>query len=647
MIKRGLIFTVMLLLFFYPVFAEDWIFNSNSADLNVDISSEIQITGSVKDLRVNLSLYPKSSDFQNVLSQTSQPEAEKEQDSLIFFWPNPSQNKVTMQVNSKIRSYEKIQPIYSKVSFPIKNLDTEYEDYLEPSELINSDNKQIIAKASELASGETDLYKVVHKIGKWIKENIEYDLDPSLIYSSQSASWTLENKKAVCDEMSTLFIALNRAMGIPAKFVSGYAYTDDPRFREGWGPHAWAEVYFPGNGWVPIDVTYGQLGDVDLTHVELRKGADVTKSSTYYSWYGGEVNTEELKTEISLVSTTGAKESPIELKTSVIKQEVGFGSYNLMEVEIENKRNYYVPVTLITGASEIIEIMGDNIEYVILEPRQTKKLYWLIKVQNDLDSKYIYTAYLTAATQRTNNTVSLSIDADNREYSFDDMQERLEELEQEEEKSFSKDILINCGYKSSIYVSDDLEIKCNLTNMGNINFENLKVCLGTDCETINLKINQQNSVDFSYSSDAAGEKNLKVKATNTEITKIITLTVNVLGKPEVDIGISSPNSVMFDQEFDIKVNLTAGSSPVANSKIKIYTNNRQIYEKYIGDLTSQQLILQIEGSQLDQGMNNIKVELEFSDLKNNTYTESETFAITLEQLTLWQSIMHFFIHLFA
>ena len=93
--------------------------------------------------------------------------------------------------------------------------------------------------------------------------------------------------------MSALFVSMCRAVGIPARFVSGWAYTDnDVLFNEPWGGHVCAEVYFPEEGddgggiWVPFDVTYGQLGFLDAGHVLLQTSADVVESNVEYSAQG-------------------------------------------------------------------------------------------------------------------------------------------------------------------------------------------------------------------------------------------------------------------------------------------------------------------------------------------------------------------------
>jgi hypothetical protein len=78
-------------------------------------------------------------------------------------------------------------------------------------------------------------------------------------YHSQSPQDTLVSKKGICYDFAKLFVALSRANGIPSRVVRGLAFDFKPNvnfYVENYG-HAWAEVYLPVYGWVPIDPTFG------------------------------------------------------------------------------------------------------------------------------------------------------------------------------------------------------------------------------------------------------------------------------------------------------------------------------------------------------------------------------------------------------
>lgn len=56
-----------------------------------------------------------------------------------------------------------------------------------------------------------------------------------------------------------LLITLMRMNGIPARWQSGWTFTDG-KYDD---IHDWAEIYLVPYGWVPVDVTYGQLASRD------------------------------------------------------------------------------------------------------------------------------------------------------------------------------------------------------------------------------------------------------------------------------------------------------------------------------------------------------------------------------------------------
>ena len=66
-------------------------------------------------------------------------------------------------------------------------------------------------------------------------------------------TWT--QKQGSCRDLAVLFIEVCRAVGLAARFVSGYQ-EGDPEQQER-DLHAWAEVYLPGAGWRGYDPTQG------------------------------------------------------------------------------------------------------------------------------------------------------------------------------------------------------------------------------------------------------------------------------------------------------------------------------------------------------------------------------------------------------
>jgi transglutaminase-like putative cysteine protease len=79
---------------------------------------------------------------------------------------------------------------------------------------------------------------------------------------------TLLERRGSCRDYSVLFMAMCRSLGIAAKFVSGYYFSDpsQPQYL-----HAWVNVYLPGGGWRGYDPTQNCL--VSGRHIPLAASA--------------------------------------------------------------------------------------------------------------------------------------------------------------------------------------------------------------------------------------------------------------------------------------------------------------------------------------------------------------------------------------
>lgn len=114
-----------------------------------------------------------------------------------------------------------------------------------------------------------------------------------LLSQARGASFALRNGYGDCDEFSTLFIALNRARGIPsidhtawlADFVTGYNGTDD-----GAAAHAYPMIYVKGVGMLPADPTRGNTNffdnwlKTDEKRITLTRGPDKPYRHLSYRW---------------------------------------------------------------------------------------------------------------------------------------------------------------------------------------------------------------------------------------------------------------------------------------------------------------------------------------------------------------------------
>lgn len=106
-----------------------------------------------------------------------------------------------------------------------------------------------------------------------IKESLAYERREAP--GVQSPLETLERRRGSCRDFAILMIEAARALGVAARFVSGYIYVprgDDEPVRLGGGAtHAWCQIYLPGAGWVEFDPTNGLVGSKDLIRVAVAR----------------------------------------------------------------------------------------------------------------------------------------------------------------------------------------------------------------------------------------------------------------------------------------------------------------------------------------------------------------------------------------
>jgi transglutaminase-like putative cysteine protease len=84
---------------------------------------------------------------------------------------------------------------------------------------------------------------------------------------------TLDIGSGSCRDLAVLMLAVLRARGIAARFVSGYLHLadgdDDEDCADGGNTHAWVQAYVPGPGWVDFDPSGGSVGNENLVRVAV------------------------------------------------------------------------------------------------------------------------------------------------------------------------------------------------------------------------------------------------------------------------------------------------------------------------------------------------------------------------------------------
>lgn len=120
--------------------------------------------------------------------------------------------------------------------------------------------------------GNDDLARL-HDLSMRVHGAISYETGKSAI------AWTAEDAVAaghgVCQDHTHVFLACARAMGLPARYVSGYLRMDGQDEQS--ATHAWAEAHVEGLGWVGFDIS--NAISPDTRYVRVATGLDYTEAA--------------------------------------------------------------------------------------------------------------------------------------------------------------------------------------------------------------------------------------------------------------------------------------------------------------------------------------------------------------------------------
>lgn len=135
---------------------------------------------------------------------------------------------------------------------------------LEPEPLIQSDDPRIIKRAREVTARRASWRQDPKRVAEQLTHAVYGELQKSITFSVPNAVQVLETKKGDCNEHTVLYVAMARALGLPARTAVGLVYVNGAFFY-----HAWPEVWL--GEWVAMDPTFGQV-PADAAHIRFIVG---------------------------------------------------------------------------------------------------------------------------------------------------------------------------------------------------------------------------------------------------------------------------------------------------------------------------------------------------------------------------------------
>ncbi|MEK3936561.1 transglutaminase family protein [Sporosarcina sp. FSL W7-1349] len=204
---------------------------------------------------------------------------------------NATGKYATVIANSNNTSYSAVElPSYllefEEHKYSLQKLRaTKMEDFSYTTENLNPYLQlpdQLPSRVRELAmdiAGESEsVYEKAKAIERYFARNgfvyAQQDIPVPRMGQDYVDQFLFETKRGYCDNFSTSMVVMLRSIGIPARWVKGFAPGEEARNADGEKiyrvtnneAHSWVEAYMPGVGWMPFEPTIGFTNTADIEY---------------------------------------------------------------------------------------------------------------------------------------------------------------------------------------------------------------------------------------------------------------------------------------------------------------------------------------------------------------------------------------------
>jgi transglutaminase-like putative cysteine protease len=176
---------------------------------------------------------------------------------------------------------EQTAPHLSAVSLSI----TEKQQELQPDALVPVTGlpAEIAVKVTQ---GKTEPIDKAHVIYDYVFTTMRYD-KTGTGWGHGDVLYACDAKKGNCTDFHSLFVAMARSQGIPARFEIGFPLPPDKHSAEIAGYHCWSDFWMDGKGWIPVDISEAWkhpekrdyfFGSHDVNRMQFSMGRDLQLS---------------------------------------------------------------------------------------------------------------------------------------------------------------------------------------------------------------------------------------------------------------------------------------------------------------------------------------------------------------------------------
>lgn len=236
---------------------------TRSTDTNL---KQLRIKAFYREDLIYTTYYSKRTEY-GAVADACIENIDDEKEYLIEYYPN-NYNKLVKNESDKLDEYESF--VYSTYT-----------------KLADKTKERLLEIADNNGLSELDTDEIPQAVKEFIMSRGEYSFVPDAMTKGEDfAPWFIEsNSKGYCVHYATSAATLLRALGIPARYVTGYfAPTLKNQFVDitNCNSHAWVEYYDKSKGWVMLDATPpAYLNNSNYSNTSNTQSTDSTNSSAY------------------------------------------------------------------------------------------------------------------------------------------------------------------------------------------------------------------------------------------------------------------------------------------------------------------------------------------------------------------------------
>ncbi len=204
---------------------------------------------------------------------------EKETGNLALYaeWTKAAKERsLTLSFNASAMELIKKDSPTEESDIPV-----EIREYLKSTEFIPTDGK-VREIALQVTKGKKKVSEKARAVYEWVVENTYRDQNVKGC-GVGDVEKMLVQKGGKCADISSVFVAVARAAGVPAREVFGLRLGKKDNEDMTGGHHCWVEFYVPGYGWVPAD-------PADVRKAMLTNNLDLKGAQSYIDYYFGAVD---------------------------------------------------------------------------------------------------------------------------------------------------------------------------------------------------------------------------------------------------------------------------------------------------------------------------------------------------------------------